>query len=162
MVDIHRRRTRAQARSTRGQSLIEFAMLFPVVMVFLAAIVIFGLAMYARASLQQGVREGARQFAVGKSEAEVQSLTAGNAQDWIDANDVEICLPTGSNGNVGDSVRVQLRMNGTDSVTGVPYNLVPVGGIFSALGVSFPTVRLDPKGTARLEKSVAPGVISAC
>jgi hypothetical protein len=92
-----RRRLR-QAES--GQSLIEFSLLFPVVLVFIAAIVIFGLALNARASLQQGVREGARQAAVGASIPDVQSMTEGNAPEWLDAAEVVVCLPSGSNGEV--------------------------------------------------------------
>ena len=161
MAETSRGTRRVRGHSTRGQSLIEFALMFPIVLCFLAALVIFGLAMYARASLQQGVREGARQFAVGKSVAEVQTLTAGNAEEWLEEDEVEVCLPTGSSGSVGDSVTVQLRDN-DDGNDGIAYELVPVSGIFDVLGVSALTVRLDPKGTARLEKSVAPGSVPAC
>jgi hypothetical protein len=140
----------------RGQNLIEFAMLTPVVLVFIYAIVVFGLAMNTRASLQQAVREGARQASVGKSDAEVKDLAAGNAEDRIDPNDVYICHPIdsdGSQGQVGDPVRVGVAMNNSTTNEGYPYVLVNTGGIVSAFGIADLTVDLAPRATARLEKS---------
>jgi hypothetical protein len=148
------------ARAEGGQSLIEFALLFPIVLVFLAALVIFGLALNARASLQQGVREGARYAAVQPSdEAGIQSRTAGNAPDWLTASEVIVCLPSGSSGGIGEAIRVQLE-DKDDGDPGIAYDLVPVNGIFDVIGVDALTVRLDPKGTSRLEKSVTG--VAAC
>jgi hypothetical protein len=130
-------------------------MLMPVILVFIYAIVVFGLAMNVRASLQQAVREGARQSAVGKSDAEVQALAAGNAPDWIDPADVLICHPIdsdGSQGQVGDPVRVYIHKDGAE---GYPYTLVNTGGMLSTWGVTGITVRMSPRATSRLEKSVA-------
>lgn len=145
-------------RSERGQNLIEFAMLFPFIMIFIAAIVIFGLALNARSSVQQGVREGARQAAVGASLAEVQALAQGNAGDWIDNTSwVHWCHPLNTSttpqgrGRVGDQVQVYVYTSGAE---GVPFTIVPSNGIFSAFGAGGLSVRLNPRATARLEKSV--------
>src|SRR5262245_17351192 len=70
-------------QSQHGQNLVEFALLTPMVIAFIAAIVMFGLALNARASVQQAVREGARQAAVGATLGQVQTLSQGNAAEWI-------------------------------------------------------------------------------
>jgi hypothetical protein len=146
-----------------GQNLIEFALLTPVVLLFIGAIVVFGLAFNARASVQQAMREGARQAAVGASLTEVQSLAQGNAEEWIDSGSwVHWCHPLNTvpdpdtRGRVGDSVQVYVFTSGAK---GVPFTIVPANGIFSAFGVGALTVRLNPVATARLEKSVAPGAV---
>jgi hypothetical protein len=140
----------------RGQNVIEFALMMPIVLAFIAAIVIFGLALNARSAVQQGVREGARQAAVGATLAEVQTLTKGNAEEWIKQTTwVHWCHPlnlaTNTRGKVGDAVQVYTYEGGGE---GVRFDLVPSSGIFAAFGVSALTVRLNPRATARLEKSV--------
>jgi Flp pilus assembly protein TadG len=119
----------------------------PLVLVFIAAIVVFGLALNTRSSLQQAVREGARQAAVGASLTDVRDLAAGNAPETLVPLDVLVCLPAGSTGQVGESVQVSVSKDVT---------LVSVGGIFNALGgVSPLTVTMNPKATARLEHSIS-------
>lgn len=140
----------------RGQNLIEFALLTPAVLVFIAAIVIFGLALNTRSSLQQAVREGARQASVGATLAEVQSLAAGNAPDTLTPTEIQWCHPagpTGTHGRVGDPVQIYIIDSG-DGLKGHPFPLVPTNGIFASFGLSDVTVRLSPVATARLEKSV--------
>lgn len=150
-----------QRASERGQNLIEFAMLMPFVLLFIAAIIVFGLALNTRSSLQQAVREGARQASVDTKAADwpqIQGLAAGNAPDALDPADVAICHPlnttTGTQGQVGDPVRVYLQEGGSGA-EGYEYTLVSLGGIFNAFGVGELKVRMSPRATARLEKSVA-------
>jgi hypothetical protein len=132
--------------SERGQNLIEFAMLTPFVILFIAAIVVFGMAFNTRSSLQQAVREGARQVAVGVPSPEAQALAAGNAPEDLVPADVLVCLPTGSTGKIGEAVQVSVSKDVT---------LVPATGIFKALGASTLSVTMNPKATARLELTVS-------
>ena len=55
----------------RGQNLMEFALILPVILIFLLTVVDFGLALDRREVIQSGVREGARAGATGLSEDEV-------------------------------------------------------------------------------------------
>ncbi len=145
----------ALASQESGQNLLEFALLTPVLLVFIGAIVIFGLAMHTRSDLQQAMREGARQAAVGASLTDVQKLAADNASEDINPSDVAVCYPVDSNGKqgaVGGPVRVYIEKSGSE---GYKYTLVPLGGIFKAFGASSVTVTMAPRATARLEKSVA-------
>lgn len=54
----------ARARRERGQSLVEFALVLPVIAVMLSAVVEFGLAMNTDLALEAASREGARVGAV--------------------------------------------------------------------------------------------------
>jgi hypothetical protein len=129
-----------------------------VILAFIAAIIVFGLAMNTRASLQQAVREGARQASVGKTIADVQNLAAGNAPDVIGASNVKVCHPTGSGlqGDVGSPVEVSIVQGGT---AGYKYKLSESTGIFGGLfGLGDITITMDPKATARLETMAFPVV----
>jgi hypothetical protein len=127
----------------RGQNLIEFAIVAPFVLLFIGAIVIFGLAMNARSSTQHAVREGARTAAVGGTLPQVREITAANAPERVDPDDVFWCHPDppgpGAAGTVGAQVVVYLAAT---------------GGIFSIFGVGDVKVFLNPRATARLEKTV--------
>lgn len=148
------RRTLAVRHSEGGQNLLEFALLTPVVLAFIAAIVAFGLALNTRSSLQQAVREGARQAAVGKPLADVQALAAGNAAENLDPADVKWCLPAGSTGIIGQSIRVYIDDDASGGVEGYDFTLVPSNGIFAAFGVPDLTISMKPRATARLEGTV--------
>lgn len=142
----------------RGQNLIEFALMFPAILLFIGVIVVFGLMLHTRSNLQQAVREGARQAAVGASLAQVQTLAAGNANETIVPADIRWCFPNGT-GKVGDPVKVYIYKSGA---AGYPYQLVPTGGTFDAVfGASALTVRMGPTATTRLEHSVTASVVSA-
>lgn len=142
----------------RGQNLIEFALMFPAVLLFIGIIIVVALLLHTRSNLQQAVREGARQAAVGASLNEVQDLAAGNANDTLDPSDVQWCFPAGT-GRVGDPVEVYIYKDGG---TGYPYQLVPSAGTLHAvLGASALTVRMGPTATTRLEHSVPASVVAS-
>lgn len=147
-------RVAMEARGQRGQNLLEFALLSPFVVVFIGGIVIFGLAMNTRASLQQAVREGARQISVGRTLAEAQNIAAGNAPDVLHPADIRVCYPMNgtSQGQVGDPVRVYIYRSGAE---GYPFTIAPTSGVLNAIGIRNLVVRMSPRATARLEKSVS-------
>jgi Flp pilus assembly protein TadG len=151
---------RAIAPAESGQNLVEFAFMLPVLFLFIGAIVMLAFGMHTRSNLQQAVREGARQAAVGKSLTDVRNLAAGNSGGTLDSTDINWCLPAGSSGSVGDQVRVYVD-DGNNGSEGYAFTIIPsTNGIFSAFGVGGMSVNMSPRATARLEKS-APG-IPAC
>ena len=147
-------RIRTRLRSERGQALIEFALLFPFLMMFLFVLLDFGIAIDRRVVIQHAVREGARQGAVGASIAEIEAVAVNQSQDVLDAADIEVCFVDGPDantypGNAGDSVRV--------SATYV-YSFASVSGqLLRPLGVNPDDfeITMTPHGEARLEGSVA-------
>lgn len=163
-------RRRSWIAGQRGQALIEFAFVAPLVLVFLLAVVDFGIAIDRRIVLQHAVREGARYAAVGgealttgvpATEAEIRAYTAGQAQGIADENGIagsdnyiEVCYEdsngNGSLGDVGDSVRVRIHYR-HDFVTG-----------FTAFyDTSLASIDMDPGASARVEQPVE-GAPTAC
>jgi hypothetical protein len=138
----------------RGQNLIEFAMLMPFVIALIGAVIMIGFALFTRGNVQQAVREGARQAAVGQPLSEVRDLAAGNSGGTLDPTDINWCLPPGSSGAVGDRIRVYVD-DGNNGSEGFQYTVLPSTGIFQAMGMSAVTVTMSPRATARLEKSVS-------
>lgn len=58
-------------KEEKGQSLVEFALLLPVLMLIILGIIEFGFMFNAKITLNSAAREGARVYAVSKDEAEV-------------------------------------------------------------------------------------------
>jgi len=152
---LRRAPPRASARGEAGQNLLEFALLAPFVLLFIGAIVVFGLAFNTRSSLQQAVREGARQAAVGKTLTQVQDLASSNAPEVLDPADIAWCHPVGTSGTKGrsgDPVVVYIWTGGQE---GYEYTIAPAAGILNVVGLNNLAVRMSPEAKARLEKSVA-------
>jgi hypothetical protein len=136
----------------RGQTLIEFALIAPLVFLFLFVIVDFGIALDRRIVLQHAVREGARYAAVHTDADDIRQRTVGQAQDIIVLADVEVCYIDGDDsnstvGDPGDSVRVSAHLT---------YDLAIVRPVLTGLfgGTSAGTIDMIPSATARLERTV--------
>jgi hypothetical protein len=134
----------------KGQTLIEFAFAFPLLLIFILLVVDFGFALDRREVIQHAVREGARAGAVGASPRAITDHT--NEQSGGAFDSVTVCYIDGNDansnpGNAGDSVRV----SGT-------YTYDFAIGNTAFLGSVIPSVDMTPSAEARLEKSV-PGAI---
>lgn len=142
--------------SQRGQTLIEFAFAAPLLLLFVLALVDFGIAIDRRVVLQHAVREGVRYASVGgdalttgvpATEAEIRQRTAEQSQGILDPDDVQVCY-TGT--EPGASVRVSAHYE-HDFVTGFQ----------SFFDTSVGTIVMEPDATARLEQP-APGGAPPC
>ena len=136
----------------RGQTLLEFALVAPLVLFFLLAIVDFGIAIDRRLVLDHAVREGARFASVGgdylttgtpATVQQVKNYTAAQSQGIADAN-----APAGSNRSIavcqaGSSVRVS-----------VTYTHDFVTGFTSIFDTSVGSIQMDPKAEARIEQAI--------
>jgi len=133
----------------RGQTLLEFAFIAPIILVLVLSVVDFGIAIDRRLALQHAVREGARYAAVHTNEIDIQQRTADQAQDIIDAGDVEVCYVDLDGdavyGEPGDGVRVKASFT---------WDFPLMSEIFGAFGGGALSVDMTPSGTARLERSV--------
>ncbi len=143
--------------SQRAQTLIEFAFVLPLILVFFFSIVDFGIAIDRRITLQHGVREGARFAAVHAVEIDIQQKTADQSQGIIDLADVGVCYIDGVDGNTtvgdpGDSVRVSVLPGG------FTWEFPIMTEILGAFGVPPLSIEMTPHGTARLERSVSGAV----
>ena len=158
--------TRRKLVSERGQTLLEFAFVAPLILMFLLAIVDFGIAIDRRVVLDHAVREGGRFAAVGgqafttgvvATEEDIRTYTASQSQGIADAagvsgsdNYIEVCYEdangNGTLGDVGDSVRVRAHYV-HDFVT----------GFTGFLNMSLAGITMEPSASARLERAAIGG-----
>jgi hypothetical protein len=121
----------------------------PAIIVFIAAIVDFGIAIDRRLALQHAVREGARYAAVHEDLEDICDRTAAQAQNIIDPDDVTVTY-TGADGiaagDPGSSVTVSASFE---------YEFLVLGPVLDGLfGEEAASIVMEPSGTARLERSV--------
>lgn len=140
-------------RSPRGQALIEFAFIAPLLFVFLFAIVDFGIAIDRRIMLQHSVRESARYAAVNANELDIKQKAVDQAQGIIDLADVDVCYEDTDLdailGEPGEDVKVSVIFT---------WEFPIMTEILGAFGVPPLSIDMTPWGTARLERSVSGAV----
>ncbi len=141
------------ATSERGQTLIEFAFVFPVLLVFLLALTDFGIALDRREVIQHAAREGTRKGAVGWTVSEIEDEVVDQSQGVLTEDDIEVCYVDidgdGSALEAGDRVRVTIDF--------VYEFSVGAGEILSAFGAGVPSIHMTPSAESRLEASVSGG-----
>lgn len=94
-------------RSQRGQALVEFVLVLPLVLVILFGILDFSLALNYQSDLNHITAEGARRAAVNQDDTfDPATYTKDAAEPSIrDDVAVSVCLPDGS--QPGDTVRIK-------------------------------------------------------
>jgi Flp pilus assembly protein TadG len=155
---------RASRDSESGQALIEFAFVFPILIVLLLSLMDFGIAVDHRDVLQGAVREGARSAAVGNSIgasnidctnsanfSTVRCTTVNESQGLLSPANVSVCYvdenANGNPGDIGDDVRVSATYTYKFSVGG--------GEVLHAMGVGVPSIDLSTSADSRLEATVS-------
>ncbi len=148
----------------RAQGLVEFAVIFPLLVFFLFAIFDVGLALNRRATLQHAVREGARYAALSDNSSGALSLvclrTVGQSQDLLDDAHVSLSYAdVDSSGTVGPGDAVDVKAKYTYK----PFMLRSILGFF---GTTIADINMDVTGSSRLELPLAspmsPGATEAC
>jgi Flp pilus assembly protein TadG len=143
-------RPKKAMRSERGQALLEFAAILPIILIFLLMLVDFGIAIDHRQVIQHAVREGARHGAVGLSESGITDSVVANSGENLDAGDVEVCYANGPSGEPAGTAGSVVRVSGTYT-----YDFSLGSGAFlEALGIGPLTVEMTPSAEGRLETSV--------
>jgi len=98
---------RAAFRSERGQSLTEFALVLPLMVMLLFGIIQFGVTFNHYITLTDAVRAGARKAAVSRHDPNRVSIAVGRVQEAatdLKATDLEIAVD--STWEAGDEVEV--------------------------------------------------------
>jgi Flp pilus assembly protein TadG len=122
-VSMKRRAWMSQARD-RGAAAIEFALLFPLLMLIVFGIIDFGRALNAQITLTQAAREGVRLDALGEPNVVSQTQAAATGLSGVTVN-VTTC-PPGAGPNANAEVDVSYTFN----------FVTPVGAIAGLLGGS--------------------------
>ena len=133
---------RVSRGSERGQTLVEFALILPVMLLMLFALVDFGRAFYTWLLVTNAAREGARVAATQQGTTAVQTRI-NDALGGLDAAELSITL-TNVQGPRGEAVEVDLE-----------YNFVfvtPVGNILTLVsGGTLDTPAITSHSSMRLE-----------
>lgn len=98
---------RAAIRSERGQSLAEFALVLPVLVLLLFGIIQFGITFNNYITLTDAVRAGARKAAVSRHQPDPVGVTTAQVQTAaidLDPDDLQITVE--SSWEAGDEVEV--------------------------------------------------------
>jgi Flp pilus assembly protein TadG len=74
------RTRRGQRRRTRGQALVEFALVIPIFMLVLCGILDFGFMLFTRMSVINAARDGARAAIVLTDKSQVPAIVGSQAQ----------------------------------------------------------------------------------
>ena len=134
MNDIIRRKFRAQ----EGQTLVEFALVVPLLLLIVFGIIQFGVAFNDYLSLTDGVRAGARKAAVSRHENDPVGVTKGAIRKA--ASDLDVSE---------DTLRIEVESSwrhGEDVVVKATYPFE-----ISLLGKVVHSGRLESKTTERVE-----------
>jgi hypothetical protein len=135
----------------RGQTLMEFALVVPILLIVLLMIVDFGFAIDRREMVQHAVREGARHAAVGNGVASVTDHTSEQSGGIL--SNIVVCYiddnPDNPLGRAGDTVQVSGQYT---------YDFMVGNG--TLMDGAIPSISMTPSSQARLERNV-PGA-SAC
>jgi len=113
---------RTRARESRGQALVEFALVLPMLATMLLAIVQFGIVFNHYIDLTDAVRAGARKAAVSSNAADPVGTTKTaviNSAGDIKLKTSDITVTTPSGWNQGADVTVQAAYPYSISILGI-------------------------------------------
>ncbi|MCH4890437.1 pilus assembly protein [Acidaminobacter sp. JC074] len=94
-------------KNEKGQSLVEFALLIPILILILMAIIEFGFMFNTYITVSNASREGARLGSVGATNAEISQRVLEAAPN-LDADRISISISPG-NRNSGDMINVTIE-----------------------------------------------------
>jgi Flp pilus assembly protein TadG len=118
MVKLSRFHSSARRRRSRGQAMVEFALVFPLFVVLLAGMIDFGVGLYSYMTLINAARDGARLGATACSAGPCSAAVTARvtaASSGMNPSVAVVCVPAPGNPAVncasgtalgGDSVRV--------------------------------------------------------
>lgn len=120
-----RRRWLPAAVRERGQALVEFALILPIMLLLICALVDFGRAYYTWLMVTNAAREGARVGATQQPESAINARILDSI-DGLDASSLTIAV-TNAQGPRGEPVDVDLTYN-FEFVTPIGNLMALVGG----------------------------------
>jgi Flp pilus assembly protein TadG len=114
-------RRKIQMRSERGQSLVEFALALPILVLLLFAVIQFGIAFNNYVTLTDATRAGARKAAVGRQLSNPQSTTITAVRNSAtDLKQGDLAVTVSSTWEPGADVNVTATYPYTINLLGIP------------------------------------------
>jgi len=132
-----------EKRGERGQAVAEFALIVPIFLLLVFAIVDFGMGFHAWITVTNAAREGARLGAVGGTQTEVEDQVYDTSAS-LDADQMTV-LVTNAEGDPGEAVTVDVSYD---------YELItPLSSIMGIVsgGSIGPTIGFTSSAEMRLE-----------
>ena len=116
-------------KNEKGQTLVEFAIVLPILLLLVMGIIQFGIIFSAQIALTNAAREGARAASVGKSELDVknrviEAIEGHSTLDLVEGN-ITVNYPD----KVGDEVKVIITDAAINLIVPVPEVFVPGNSI---------------------------------
>lgn len=119
MTNTYRRKI--QVRSERGQSLVEFALALPILVLLLFAVIQFGVAFNNYVTLTDATRAGARKAAVGRRLPNPQkSAITAVRNSATDLRQSDLDVTVSSTWEPGEDVNVTATYPYTINLLGIP------------------------------------------
>ncbi len=147
------RRGRARGRSERGQALVEFGLVIPVLLLVVCSIVEFGNLLRVQIQLQNAVREGARFTALGgPADYHGTSVAGGGSTGCPSTSDIQtvvqsaaanlpitVSAPTYNPSPCGACTQLTTLPEFTISGSYTYSPITPIGAFFTLFSKSFPS-----------------------
>lgn len=93
-------------KSQKGQSLVEFALIVPLILLLLFGMFDIGRVLFSAVALEHAAREGARVASVGKTNADVIA-SINNATTGLDSSRVSVSISTEARTS-GENIEIHL------------------------------------------------------
>jgi len=157
-------RTRFQGRA-RGQTLVEFAVVLPVVLVIMLALFDLGRAVYSTNTLAQASRSATRMAMVNQNETNVRNAAiAAAATLGLNSTNVDVCFKKSTStlttcGTTTDNCPQSSRVIGCFAIVRTHINYAPMTPVISLI---WPTLSLQSTSVASIEYVCPEGTSTAC
>jgi Flp pilus assembly protein TadG len=100
-------------RSERGQSVVEFAMVLPLMALVALVLILFGKAIYAYIQVTHAANEGARLAAVNQPQSSSLTSVLTNQYALPGGTTVAICYPNAGSRAIGQPIEVDVYASGS-------------------------------------------------
>jgi Flp pilus assembly protein TadG len=98
-------------KNQKGQSLVEFAIILPIILLLLMGIVEFGMMLNSYLTIQNVAREGSRLGIVGGSDVEIDTLIRNISPNLTPADLTVDITPAENSRNSGETLTVSITYN---------------------------------------------------
>ena len=98
-------------RSNEGQSLVEFAMILPILLMLIMGILEFGIMLNSYLSVRNASREGARVAIVGSTDIEIKNLILTISPSLNSTDLTVVVTPSAGSRKSGDPITVEVQYN---------------------------------------------------
>lgn len=98
-------------KKQKGQALVEFAIILPLLLMLVMGILQFGMMLNVYLAIENASREGARAGIVGSSDAEIQQLIISTSPSLDPENLTVTITPDETNRSSGDTITVKVTYN---------------------------------------------------